>query len=199
MLEFISPEVVNWIIIPLLICIARIVDVTIGTLRIIYVSKGMRFLAPILGFFEVLIWLLAITQIMKNLTHWIYYVAYALGFGLGTFIGIYVEERISVGHVIIRIITRKDVTELVDSLREAGYRATRIESQDETTKSHIVFTIIKRKDIKNVISIIKRFNPKAFFSVEDVKYVSHVKAGDEEKLVRRKYLHFSKLFQRKGK
>ena len=59
---------VNTIVIPILIFIARVVDVSMGTIRIIFVSRGIRFLAALLGFFEILIWLVAITQIMKNLT-----------------------------------------------------------------------------------------------------------------------------------
>ncbi len=89
---------------PVLICLARIIDVTMSTVRIIFVSKGQKFLAPILGFFETLIWLLAITSIMQHLDQWQNYVAYALGFSLGTFSGIIIENKIALGHVMVTLV-----------------------------------------------------------------------------------------------
>ena len=95
----------EWVLIPVLICLARIVDVSIGTLRIIFVSKGMRGIAPILGFFEVIIWLVAIGQIFQNLSNWVNYIAYGAGFAMGNFVGIYIEGKISLGYTLVRIIT----------------------------------------------------------------------------------------------
>jgi uncharacterized protein YebE (UPF0316 family) len=80
----IDPNVFQWVVLPLLIALSRICDVTIGTIRIILVSKGNKVLSPLLGFFEVLIWLIAISQVMKNLNNWVCYVAYASGFGRKT-------------------------------------------------------------------------------------------------------------------
>lgn len=172
MFEFISPEILNWVVIPLAICLARIIDVTIGTIRIIYVAKGLKYLAPLLGFFEVFIWLMAIAQVMKNLTHWINYIAYALGFALGNFIGIIIEAKISVGHSIVRIITRKDPSELQDHLRENRIKFTKVASEGQEGSSHILLIIIKRKNINIVLDAVRQFNPKAFFSVEDVRFIS---------------------------
>src|SRR4030042_205994 len=87
--SFYSSEVFTLVIIPLLIFMARICDVTLDTARIIYESRGMKLLAAVIGFFEVLIWLISITQIIHNLTNIIYYVAYAGGFAMGNFIGTY--------------------------------------------------------------------------------------------------------------
>jgi uncharacterized protein YebE (UPF0316 family) len=78
----------TWIVLPLLIFLARVVDVSMGTIRVIFVSRGLKYLAPVVGFFEVLIWLLAIGQIMKNLSSPLCYVAYAGGFAAGNYIGI---------------------------------------------------------------------------------------------------------------
>ena len=95
------------IILPILIFLARIVDVTFGTIRIIFVSRGMKWLAPIFGFFEIMIWLFAIGQVFSNLTNITYYVAYAGGFACGNFVGIWIEEKMAIGTLIVRIITRK--------------------------------------------------------------------------------------------
>ncbi|MBU1199741.1 MAG: DUF2179 domain-containing protein [Nanoarchaeota archaeon] len=198
MFEFINPTILQWVIIPLLICIARIIDVSIGTIRIIYVSKGFKYLAPVLGFFEIIVWLVAITQVMKNLTHWINYVAYALGFALGNFVGILLEKKISMGNVIVRIITRKDPSQLIDYLKTEKYKVTIIEGKNAFDReAHLLFTIVKRKKIKEVVSQIKEFNPKAFYSIEDVKYVSD--ANNSGYSFKNKLFDFRKLFQRKGK
>lgn len=103
--------------IPVLIALARITDVSIGTLRIIFVSKGLRLWAPILGFFEVSIWLLAISKVMANLTNPINYIAYAVGFSLGNYIGMFIESRLAIGMVVVRIITKRDSHILVAALR----------------------------------------------------------------------------------
>ena len=113
---FYHSEIFKLVIIPLLIFLARICDVTLDTARIIYVSRGMKYLAPLIGFFEVLIWLLSITQIMNNLTNVVYYIAYAGGFAMGNFIGIYIEERMAIGTVVISIITQKNASDLVKHL-----------------------------------------------------------------------------------
>ena len=111
----------SFLIIPLFIFLARVTDVSMGTIRVIFISRGFKFLAPFLGFFEVLVWLLAIQQIMANLNNVLYYLAYAGGFAAGTFIGIVIEEKISIGKVTIRIITKKDSTKLLKALKEQKF------------------------------------------------------------------------------
>ncbi|GAE87820.1 hypothetical protein JCM21531_1220 [Acetivibrio straminisolvens JCM 21531] len=81
----------------MLIFFSRIIDVTIGTIRIIFVSRGKKYLAPVLGFFEVLVWIVAISQVMQNLNNFACYFAYAAGFATGTFVGIIIEEKLAIG------------------------------------------------------------------------------------------------------
>ncbi|HOQ05094.1 MAG TPA: DUF5698 domain-containing protein, partial [Anaerohalosphaeraceae bacterium] len=83
-----------WIVLPLLIFIARIADVTIGTIRLIFVARGMKILAPLAGFFEVLIWLVVIGQIMRHLANPLCYIAYAAGFAAGNYIGMMLVDRL---------------------------------------------------------------------------------------------------------
>ncbi len=169
---FISPEIFTYVIIPVLIFCARICDVTLGTIRVIFISKGIKYLAPIIGFVEVIIWLLAIGQVMNNLTHPVAYIAYGAGFASGTFIGMLIEEKISLGLTSVRIITKKDPTELIDYLRSQNYGVTSIDGTGGTGKVKMVFTIIKRQDLHNVVGIVKKFNPNAFYSVEEVKSIA---------------------------
>jgi uncharacterized protein YebE (UPF0316 family) len=162
-----------YFILPLLIFLARILDVTIGTIRIVMVSKGQKLWAPILGFFEVLIWLIAISRIFQNLDNWANYVAYAAGFASGNYIGLLLEERLAMGIVKIQIITRKSAVDLIKNLQNAGYGITHHEAKGSSEIVSIIYSIIKRNEIHKVEKIVKATNPKAFYSIEDVKSVSH--------------------------
>lgn len=158
--------------IPLLIALARIVDVSIGTLRIIFIAKGLRLWAPILGFFEVSIWLGAISQVMENLTNLTNFFAYALGFSLGNYIGMYIENRLALGMVVVRIITKVDSSELVRALRAMRSSVTVADAQGNTGAVKIIFTVIKRSDIAHVRELILKYNPQAVYSIEDVRHAS---------------------------
>lgn len=162
-----------YLVLPFLIFFSRIMDVTIGTIRIVMVSKGQKILAPILGFFEVFIWLIAISKIFENLDNWICYFAYAGGFATGNYIGLTIEEKLAVGIVKIQIITRKKAEKLIENMKLAGYGITHHEAQGSNENVSIIYSIIKRTEIQKVEEIVKTTNPKAFYSIEDVKSVSH--------------------------
>src|SRR3990172_6273287 len=121
----------TWALLPLLIFAARIMDVSLGTVRLIFVSRGMKYLAPLVGFFEVLTWLLAIGQIMKNLSNPVCYIAYAAGFAMGNFVGIWIAERLSLGVVLVRVVTQKDASPLVDKLKARDYGLTCVDSSEK--------------------------------------------------------------------
>ncbi len=159
------------VLIPLAIMLARICDVTLGTVRIIFVSRGMKILAPVLGFFEVLIWLIAIGQIMQNLSSWTHYVAYATGFALGNFIGILVEERLAVGMLAVRIITQKEATDLIAELRRQNVGTTSFDGRGMAGTVSLIFLIIKRQHLPLIQTIVQKYNPQAFVSVSDIRSV----------------------------
>jgi len=169
---FESQVLINYIIVPALICLARICDVSLGTIRIITVSKGMKSLAAGLAFFEIIIWLFAIGQIMQNLTNIANYIAYATGYAVGNYVGIYIEEKLSLGIIMLRIITKKKADDLIAFLKSAGYGVTRMKAEGACGPVDVIFTIIKRREYKTVAEIIKKFNPKAVYTVEDVKFAS---------------------------
>ncbi|MBR9701085.1 DUF2179 domain-containing protein [Candidatus Woesearchaeota archaeon] len=162
-------------VIPLLIFLARIVDVSMGTIRMIFIARGYRGIAPILGFFEVIIWLLAIQQIMQNLSNPITYIAYAGGFAAGTYIGIIIEDRISIGKVMLRILTNRDASRLVKAFHNADFIATVTESRGRDGDVRDIFSILERKNLHQAIDIMNKYNPNAFFSVTDVRYASERK------------------------
>ncbi len=170
--DIFSTEIMTWVIIPLLIFLARITDVSIGTMRLIFVSKGYKYIAPVLGFFEIIIWLLAITQIMQHLDNWLCYLAYGLGFAAGNFIGILLEEKLSIGNVLIRVFPKKDTTILIEDLRDRGFGISVIEIQGKGGRKKMILSLVARKSINEFISTVLKHNPNAFYSVEDVKAVN---------------------------
>ncbi|MCB9772101.1 MAG: DUF2179 domain-containing protein [Candidatus Omnitrophica bacterium] len=183
---FTSP-MFQYVVIPLLIFCARVCDVSIGTVRLILLYRGRRILAPILGFFEVLIWLLAIRQIMANLSNPFVYIAFAGGFAMGNYVGIILEEKLAVGLEIIRIITKTEALELINSLTAEGYGTTSVDAHGSTGKVQIIFTIVPRRHHLRVIKIIKKFNPRAFYTVEDVKSASEGIFPLRSSMIRKSY------------
>ena len=171
-MSFFSSWIFAGLILPLLIFTARILDVSLGTIRIILVSKGMKNFAPLFGFFEVFIWLLAIGQIMKDITNLLLYLAYSAGFAMGTFVGIQLENKLSLGMALIRIITRREASELIKVLRSQHHGFTVVDAQGPSGQVHIIYSIIHRHDLQEVIEDIKRYDPHAFYTVEDVRFVS---------------------------
>ncbi len=167
-----NPVLLNFVLLPLAIFCSRILDVTIGTLRIILLSKGNRVYVPILGFFEVLLWLVVMVNVVKSLDHPIYYIAYAGGFAAGNYIGMYIENRLAMGVSMIRIVTALEGYDLVTYLRDAGYSVTDVPAQGNRGEVRILFTVARRKEINKIVEIIKSYNPKAFYTIEDVGFAS---------------------------
>ena len=170
--SFLDSNLFNYLILPLLIFLFRVGDVTLGTLRIIFVSKGKKFLAPVLGFFEVFIWILAISRIMQNLDNYVNYFAYAGGFAAGNYVGMLLEEKIAMGVMVVRVITQKPADLLIEKLIEMGCGVTSADARGAKEDVHIIFSVIHRSELKTVIDVIKKYNPRAFYSVEDVRYVN---------------------------
>ena len=164
-------NIFTWVILPILIFLSRILDVTIGTLRIMFLARGHRFYAPFLGFFEVLIWLLAIGQIIQNLDNVFCYIAYAGGFSAGNYIGIRIEERLAMGKQVLRLITSRDTTELIDLLRRKGFGVTIVDATGSHGPVRILFMVVMRSDIQVVLNIVNKLMPKAFYTIEDTRQV----------------------------
>jgi len=157
---------------PFLIFLARVCDVSLGTIRIIFISKGIKYLAPVVGFFEILIWIMAISQIMQNLSNMYYYLFYASGFAMGNFVGIILDEKLSIGNVGIRIITRHDANKLVNALKRSKFGITVLDAEGPKGQVKIIFTVVKRQNVPKVIELVKKYNLQAFYSVEDIRFVS---------------------------
>jgi len=164
-------ELFTWVVVPFLIFLARLIDVPLGTLRILFLSRGVK-LAALVGFFEVLVWLLAIGQIMNNLTNPMCYVAYSGGFALGNLVGLWCERKIAFGTQVVRVITRGGAQDLIEDLRANDFGVTNVPAEGLMGTVHLIYTVVKRRDVDAVLTLVRKHNPRAFCTVEDVTLAS---------------------------
>lgn len=168
----ISKSVYSYVVLPLIIYCSRLTDVSLNTIRQIFVISGRRKQAPLIGIVESLLWLIAISTIMQNLNNFTCYIAYAAGFASGIFIGMSIEEKLALGKVMVRVITRREATDLIDYLRTSKFGFTYVEGEGKRENVKLIFLVIQRQDLPELIAIINQFNPNAFYTVETVRYAS---------------------------
>jgi uncharacterized protein YebE (UPF0316 family) len=164
-----SVDLFVWIGLPLLIFIARVCDVTLGTMRIIFTSRGMRNVAPVLGFVETFIWIVAVSSIVKHAQNVAAFLGYASGFATGTYVGMMIENRLAMGTLTIRAIIRRNPKELIETLHKAGFGVTAVDGHGSTGDVKIIYTTVKRADLSAVIDIFHHALPGAFLSIEEVR------------------------------
>lgn len=167
----ISPNIFSWVILPLLIFFARITDVSINTVRVIFMLGGRKLISTLLGFFESFVWLMAISQILQHLDNFVSYFAYAGGFASGIFVGMVIEDKLAIGNVIVRIITQRDAAELINNLRIEDFRLTIVEAEGNKGPVNIIFLILKRQELERLTNLVEQTNPQAILTVEGIKSV----------------------------
>ncbi|MFV0391487.1 MAG: DUF2179 domain-containing protein [Paludibacteraceae bacterium] len=156
-------------LLPIVIFFGRICDVTLGTLRIIFVSKGKRSIAPIIAFFEVFIWIVIISQILGKADDLLTYISYAGGYATGTFVGMYIESKLAFGVLLYRVYTKEAGNVLVKKLNENGFGATMIRGEGSVGKVDVIETAVARKKMKKIEAVINDFDKHAFYVTEDVR------------------------------
>jgi uncharacterized protein YebE (UPF0316 family) len=168
----ITHQLYNWLVLPLIIFCCRVTDVSCSTMRQIFVASGLRRLAPFLGIFEAIVWIIGISTIMQNLNNIACYIGYAAGFSTGIFMGMTIEEKLALGKVMVRVITRRDADDLIEFLRSTNFGFTYVEGQGKRENVKLIFCVVKRQELPELVEIIHQFNPNAFYTVEAVRYVN---------------------------
>ena len=148
---------------------ARILDVSIGTLRIIMISRGYRYVAPLFGFVEVIIWLTAISRVLASLESVYSYIIYAAGFAAGNYVGMLLEERLPFGYKSLRVITSKEVSALPLMLREEGFGVTMSEGTGLKGRVTIIYSLVPKKHVQRFLEIVNILEPNAFITIEEVR------------------------------
>lgn len=156
---------------PLVIFLLRIVDVSLATLRMLLSVRGQRVLVPIIGFFEVLIWLFAAGNAIKYLNSPLHVLGYAGGFAAGSAVGLWVEEKLAFGLATVRIISGHGGVELADALRERGFGVTEFSGEGREGKVEVVYTVARRSEIRGIYDVIDVWDPDAFVTVEEPRSI----------------------------
>lgn len=172
----------TWMILvtALLIFCLRLVDVSLGTVRLLMIGRGQRKIAPLLGFVEVTIWVIAISQVITNLDNIINILAYSGGFAAGTLVGMWIEDKLPLGHVGISIVSTTQGQEIARKLRQADYGVTELIGSGRSGVVNLITTIVPRKDVKDVFQLVSQIDPRSFIAVDDMK------------VVKRGYMHVAK-------
>jgi len=158
-----------WIL-TLAIFLARILDVSLATLRMIVVIRGYRFVAAVLGFFEVLIWLVAAGQVIQNLDVWYLAVAYAGGFAAGNVVGIWLESKLAMGTELVRVVSVRPDVALAVALRAEGYSVIELDGRgDGGAPIEVLLIVDRRRRIPHALRLIRKLDPEAYWTVTDVK------------------------------
>lgn len=170
MIEF---DIISYMLLPALIFLARVADVTVATVKLMFVVNNARKAAAILGFFEALITIMALSRIMQDASNMLAFVMYAAGFATGTYVGMWIEEKMAYGSVLIRIISKHIPYELLSYLTENQYRYSLLDANDQSGNTQVLFTVCKRSKIGTFLSNLENIAPQALYTIEGVKQVSH--------------------------
>ena len=155
----------------LLIFALRVSDMTLDTLRVLFVMRGKKRIAWILGFFQSAIFVLAIGRVLTQLNNPLNIIGYAAGFATGNVVGMFIEERIAIGHVLINIISPRRGSAIVTHLRQNGYAVTELSGRGKDGMVSMINCSVLRKQVDTVRELVNEIDPEAFITAEDVRPV----------------------------
>ena len=168
----VSFDVISYVVLPGLIFLARVADVTVATVKLMFVVNNAKRVAATLGFIESLITIIALSRIMQDASNFMAYVMYAAGFATGTFVGMRIEEKLAYGTVMIRVISRTISAELIDYLTRKQYRYSMVDANDHVGNTQVLFTVCKRSRLPEFQRTLEEVAPQALYTIEGVKKVS---------------------------
>jgi uncharacterized protein YebE (UPF0316 family) len=155
----------------LLIFGLRLTDVSMGTVRTIMVMRGMRKTAALIGFVEVSIWVVAISRVIGNLDSVWSVLGYGGGFAAGTLLGMWIEDKLALGHVYVHVISRDKGQELAHTIREAGYGATQVQAEGKSGPVQVIDAVVPRKQAKRLLQLINQVDAGSFVTIEEARKV----------------------------
>jgi uncharacterized protein YebE (UPF0316 family) len=155
----------------LLIFSLRVVDVSMGTVRTIMIMRGMRKWAALIGFVEVSIWVMAISRVIGNVDNVLSVIGYGGGFATGTLLGMWIENKLALGHVDIRIISMTKGQEIARQIRRAGYGATQIQAEGQSGPVYVTSVVTPRRQMSDVIRLVNKVDATAFVTVEEARRI----------------------------
>lgn len=157
----------------LLIFALRVLGVTISTIRVLLMTRGMKLVVAVLGFFEVLVYALAIGKVVQDLNNIPNLLSYCLGFSIGTLLGMWLEGRMALGFATVRVVSPGKSHEVAEAIRQAGHGATEGRARGKDGLVGTVKTVVRRREVETVCAIIHRVAPDAFVTIEETRKVEH--------------------------
>ena len=156
---------------PLVIFSLRIVDVSLATTRMLLAVRGQRLVVPVIGFFEVMVWLFAAGTAIQYLNSPLHVIGYAGGFAAGNMVGLWVEEKLALGLATVRVISEHGGVEAADALRDAGFGVTEFAGQGRHGTVEVVYTVARRSDVKRILRLVDIWAPDSFVTVEEPRSI----------------------------
>lgn len=166
-------DIISYILLPALIFLARLADVTVATVKLMFVVNNARKMAAILGFFEALITIMALSRIIQDANNLPAFIMYAAGFSAGTYVGMWIESKMAYGSVLVRIISKDMPEELFQYLAENKYSFSLVDAYDQSGNTRVLFTVCKRSKAGALLAHLEQVAPQALYTVEGVKQASH--------------------------
>jgi uncharacterized protein YebE (UPF0316 family) len=154
-----------------LIFLLRVMDMTLDTLRVLVVMRGRKPLAWVLGFFQALIFVLAISSVLKDLDNLLNIVGYAAGFATGNVVGMWIEERLAIGHMHLSIVSSRWGAAIAEKMRHEGYAVTEVPARGKDGTVTMLNCSVLRKNVQQVHALVNEIDPNAFITAEDVRPV----------------------------
>lgn len=155
----------------LIIFVLRVIGVTLATVRVLIMMRGRKLISATIGFFEVLVYVLAIGEVVNNLSNVWNIIGYCLGFSVGTIVGMALEERLALGYATVRIVSRYKGQIVADAIRDAGYGATIEWGQGRGGTVGMVYATVRRKEVDTVVTVADGVDPDAFVTVEETRTI----------------------------
>ncbi len=154
----------------LFIFFARVIDVSLLTVRMLLIVRGKKYLAGILGFFEVTVYILALGRVMSSLNNWTNILAYSSGFAVGNIVGSFIENKMALGTIVARIVPRKaDDKDIAAELRDMGFGVTTIEGVGKDGPVCMLDITLHRKELSMLMGYLKEADADAFVTVSDTR------------------------------
>lgn len=166
-----------------IIFVLRAIDVGMATVRIVLLSRGRKGTATVIGFFECLIWVVAVSRVISGLDDPLRMVAFAAGFAAGTYLGSLVEEWLAIGQALIRVVTSTSDPRLAPAIRDRGFGATALNGDGMNGEVIVTFTVVPRKRVDEVLAVVRSVAPAAYLTVEETSTPDWHKRA--ERVVRR--------------
>lgn len=156
---------------PLIVFLLRLTDVSMATIRMLLIMRNQRLLAPLIGFFEILVWVMAIGIVVQHLQSPLHVIGYAAGFAAGSFLGLTLEERLALGVASVRTVVRSGGAALATELRDAGFGVTELIGRGRDGDVEVLLSVLPRRQVRRALGLIEAGAPDSFVVVDEPRRV----------------------------